>query len=155
MRSYVRTETREPQDGHASITRHYHWEGNEFRDSVVLITYEWFGDPRLPVYISSGDWNHEFKNFGPLPWRLVKVGDSEGWDPGGGTYIRKDAPVLWRFRAVWIGRCLPWLRMVGRRIIQTLAVWRLASYEAGAIPTWRNIHCFRRMARRVGARKRA
>ena len=51
-------------------------------------------------------------------------------------YVRQDRLGALR---VFLYRATRWLDLVYRRLIITLAVWNMAEYHAGYIPSWRDI----------------
>jgi hypothetical protein len=68
------------------------------------------------------------------PYRLLKV-DTD-WSMGAWLYVRKDRLGALRIALYKSTRLLD---LIYRRLIITLAVWRLADYHQHTIPTWRDI----------------
>jgi hypothetical protein len=118
----------------------YKWIGGDvakFSEQLLLdadpseVRYDKF--PRRP-----GD---RFE-FGPFKLRVLKEPE---WTAI--TAIRERG-LITDLRLLWhrFGKLLD---IAYRRFIVTLAVWRLAERNEGAIPTWRDVHALRRLAERL------
>lgn len=74
------------------------------------------------------------------PYRLLKMESGVYWDYV--LYVRKDKFGAFR---VWFYKSTRLLDLIYRRLIITLAVWRLADYSQGFIPSWRDIRILKRL----------
>ena len=74
------------------------------------------------------------------PYRLLKVSDGH-FRPDFVLYVRKD-----KFGALRVAfyKSTRLLDLIYRRLIITLAVWKLADYSPATVPSWRDIHLFKR-----------
>ena len=118
----------------------YEWIGGDvakFSEQLLLdadpseVRYDEF--PRRP-----GD---KFE-FGPFKLRVLESDSFWRWDVI--TAIR-DRGIVTDLRCSWhrFGKLAD---IAYRRLVITLAVWRLAERNEGAIPTWRDVHALRRLA---------
>lgn len=104
--------------------------------------YRWVGPPC--VEISSDAYAYRGPDqpriqIGPYRLHLIEW----HYERNSGLFVRTSYPFWWAFVA--------WHRMnrgadlAYRRIILTLAVWGLAEYASGRIPSWRDIKIVRRL----------
>lgn len=109
------------------------------------MTFEWVGEsPYIYIGISDiYDWRG-FIEYSPT-LDLLKVGgytlvriENTGFST---LYIKKSG--FWRFR-VWVYKVTRLLDLVYRRLLYTLAVWNLADFPQGTIPSWKDIKLFRK-----------
>lgn len=104
--------------------------------------YKWVGKPIAEIsteliddmhWITYGD-----SEFSIGPYRVRIIDQEKRFTANYITVVRKDYPFWWVIIA-WhrINRLLD---IAYHRLILTLAVWRLASYNQAQIPTWRDIY---------------
>jgi hypothetical protein len=110
------------------------------------ITYEWEGkSPYVRashgfLYDLVSDYCPETLQLGP--YRLLKVEDEPWLDTV--LYVRSD-----RFGALRVAlyKSTRLLDLIYRRLIITLAVWRLADFHEATVPTWKDIRALKRFSK--------
>jgi len=138
-------------DGYIEVTVHYAALGGvERRD------YRWIGGDiaNFPIsYLSDNDPSVTWYALPPYkpgdrlrigPFKLRILERERGWRFDEFLVIRERGLVT-DLRLFWhrFGKLLD---VAYRRAVITLAVWRLAERNEGAIPTWRDVHAPRRVA---------
>lgn len=115
---------------HSIEARRYEWHGGDL--ARVSYSYPWAG---VPQGARPGDW----LTIGPYRVRVIEDADFAQ------QYIvsREAAWRSWlRYQAV---RHTPMVGLAYRRMILTLAIWRLADVREYTVPSWRDI----RLAKRI------
>jgi hypothetical protein len=110
---------------------------------IESVTHEWRGTSPY-VRISRDLLDQVTHNEGDErvqigPYILLKVED-QFWDASV-LYVRADRLGALR---VALYKATRLADLVYRRLIITLAVWRLADYHQAAVPTWKDIHLVKR-----------
>lgn len=110
------------------------------------ITYEWIGKTPYTIITGCALSDMGFVDFPEKliigPYHLLKLGDK--FDVDAAEYVRADK--LGSIR-VFFYRITRALDLIYRRLIITLAVWKLADYDPSRIPSWRNIRLLKRFSR--------
>lgn len=119
------------------VTRHINPLGE-----TEQYTYKWIGkSPYVKIgwmFLREFDKDHKKEiQFGP--YKLLKV-DDEPWHDDV-LFVRKDNLSALR---VALYKSTRLLDLIYRRLIITLAVWRLAEFHEMCIPSWRDIKIFKR-----------
>lgn len=118
------------------------------RGNIEQLTYEWDG-PKDGIIGVSGyiisEKAEECKLIGAIiEWGPYKLQIIE-YDPCRDlTYLIRQDSYMGRLRAV-IYHLSQWLDLAYRRLIITAAVWKLADYDIGKIPSWRDLHIIQKI----------
>lgn len=121
-------------EGHREIKRNPLGNG-----AVLFTTYEWHGQgdlAQIDAYslLSLGyDLDSDVIVMGNLRLRMI---DKDM------RLVARDGWKARLYQAVWPTK--RWWLWVWYRLILTLAVWGLATYEPGRIPSWRDIKVFKK-----------
>ena len=116
-------------------------EFRDFRGGIERREYKWIGPPETLVSwrlldeweITTGNPWAEIINIGPYRLKLIENSYTGYYN----RYIRMDYP-FWRVHVFW-HRANRLIDLFYRRLIITLAVWKLAHYNPAVIPSWRDI----------------
>ena len=109
----------------------FSWEGGEFTSINVVVMEDHFSHrPKDGEIISIG------------PYRLYVIGISGLMNQ---EYECIRITGFWSWVRIIVYRMTRVFDLAYRRFIITLAVWRLANYHDGRIPTWRDINILRRV----------
>jgi hypothetical protein len=116
------------------ISYSYKWEGPE--DGIVGVSFDLLRDADPAVTKQRGD----ILVIGPYRLRII----GEGYMSPAVYAMRDGWNAVARIRVIWLWHLLD---KIYRRAVMTCAVWGLAERPAGVVPTWRDVHALRRLAR--------
>jgi len=121
------------------------------RGNTERIEYEWQGGAEIWIardLLDSGEFGRDWAKTGKLqigPYRLRLIEQDRLRNDA--LFIREDYP-FWRLVVAWHKyNRVP--DLFYRRLIITLAVWRLARYREATIPTWRDVYILDRLAQSI------